>query len=368
MSLIYIDSFDHRNWTNDGEKTTTSHQCSYLYSRHTGSQGIRVNGPGGPARFFGGLGDSGTIVTGFAMKIDYAFANDATYIQFLGNRGSQREIQVGPKSNGSLYISTDAGTIGTSAVGLIAVNVWNYIEIKAKMSTGSGVNGSVIVRLNGVPVISVFNVVSRRNQSETRWNTYDGISLNANGSNHGDYDDWYILNNTSSGLIDSYGNPMPNNDFLGDIIVATVYPTGSGSVTQLISVPGNVSNWNNVNETASRNAGGTILDTAPNLINYNYSPLSGSMDLYKYQHISMSAPGIIYGIQMVPAVWKSDTGFKGFSSVISSSATFVTSSREPAKDTMNYFSQMYESNPDTPLTGWSTSSLNAAEFGIIVKD
>jgi hypothetical protein len=127
----------------------------------------------------------------------------------------------------------------------------------------------------------------------------------------------------------------------------------------------------NVTETASRNAGGTILDTAPNLTNYNYSAVSASADLYKYQQISVPGTGIIYGIQMVPAVWKSDSFVKGFSNVISSSATCLTGSRQSIADTTNYFAgttNIFESNPDTPLTGWSTSSLNAAEFGIMVQD
>ena len=76
------------------------------------------------------------------------------------------------------------------AAGIIVVNTWYYIEVRATL--GDSPNGAVIVRVNGTEVLNTTSLDTKGGGTKT---VYDQIRLvrpSGSGTINSDYDDLYL--------------------------------------------------------------------------------------------------------------------------------------------------------------------------------
>lgn len=95
---------------------------------------------------------SSTTTVGFAWKIS-AIAAARSFFEL--REGGTIHLALWVETNGSITARRGGATVvATSAAGLIAVNTWNYIEIQTLIADV----GTITVRVNGTPVITVTGV------------------------------------------------------------------------------------------------------------------------------------------------------------------------------------------------------------------
>lgn len=343
MAILFIDGFDHYATSDILKKWSNNENTSWTIAPTSGRRG-----GGAIAMDYSGYSliknlsePTSTIVLGHAMyAVSYNGSayqpiitlSDAGTLQFLVGVQADGSISV---KNGILDNTTYTGTIiGMSSPGIMLFGVWQYIEIKATISKTVG---SVVVRVNGVAVINISNVIT-----QVTANPYiTGISYSIRGSANSMLDDLYICNQTGT----------TNNNFLGDSRIDTLYPTRNGSKSQFTTSSG-TDHWSLVN------------DITPNKTSYVSSNTIGAMDTYGFSGISGTATSI-YGVQVTNAALKDDSGNRSISNVVISGNTTTQSKVMALSTSQNFYSSIQEVDPATQ-TAWVPGGVNVAEFGTVV--
>jgi len=243
----------------------------------------------------------------------------------------------------SLYMGTggyvaayrgDGTLLGTSASGLVTNNTFQYVEFKAVL--GDSTAGSFIVKLDGVVALTVSGVDTKNGGTKT---VFDSFSFGRNNYGGFSFDDVYCVN----------GDATAPNDFLGDVIVEAIDPTGAGTTANFTPSAG--ANWQNVDEHVED------ADTT-----YNSSATVGNKDTFAYADLA-AASGAVKFVQATFSARKEGSVTTGLKQTCRSSGTEV----DKAEHT---FAATYGSRPsDTwaldPNGGiaWTRSAVNAAEWG-----
>lgn len=249
--------------------------------------------------------------------------------------GSTDHLSITVDSNGTLRVRRGGGSgtiLGSSDAGLIPLNAWFYLEVKA---TINGSTGSVEVRFNGITKITLTNV-----------NTANSANLYVDRVmwQSGKVDDLYVCDTTGP----------DNYDYLGDIKVETILPNAAGDASDLTPSAG--SNYQNVDDSPSPND-----DT-----DYNESANVGDRDLYHLSDLA-TASGSIKGVMITARMRKTDAGARE-AAIIHKSGSTETEEGSVALGTsyVNYQSSIHETNPDTG-NAWTIAEVNALQAGLKVK-
>ena len=158
-------------------------------------------------------------------------------------------------------------------------------------------------------------------------------------------DDLYILDNVDSGIAG-----MPNDDFLGDVRVEVIRPSGNGNSSDWIGQDANsTDNYLNVDETTPDG------DTT-----YNESDVVDDKDTYAYSNLS-TVSGTVYGVLPTPYIRKTDSGTREFASVARLSTTEDDGPSTPLSTSYQYLQNALDGNPDGDP--WTIADVNSAEFG-----
>ena len=146
------------------------------------------------------------------------------------------------------------------------------------------------------------------------------------------------------------GSGSRNNDFLGDMKVETIFPSGNGNSNDWSSSSGG-DNYTNVDENPPND------DT-----DYNYSTLSGNIDTFAFENLT-TVSGSINGIQLNILARKDDAGTKIVKQVIRrGSVDYVIENPHYMADAYAYYVDIVEEDPSTS-SDWTITGINAAEFG-----
>lgn len=223
-----------------------------------------------------------TIVSGVAMKI----ASNGWLVPhgpwFKIQEDSVVHLGLRWTSDGKLGLYRGATLIASAPSPYAVMGTWKYFEIKAKIHSSEGF---VEVRVDEQTVISFTG------------NTRDGgvsglvnsVRMNTGDTGNGAafyFDDFYLLDTSG---------PAPYNDFLGDIAVKTLVPSGVGDSAQWVGSDGNsVDNHLLVDEVPAAAA------------DYVESNTSGQIDLYSMTDIP--AGYNVLAVQEVLHAVKSDGG------------------------------------------------------------
>ena len=335
MSLRFCESFDHLLYTEVQLKWLGSLANNVpigpAYGRY-GNGGI-YNGSGTHTT---ALFDSQpTWIIGFAVKGNAASWVQPTFLTLLDTGTLHISLSIDAQQR--LYVSRGGVVIGTGTT-ILGCASWYYIELKVTIDD----SGSFQVRLNGEDEIhNAGGPVSAdtRNGAAASANQIRFYGLTASTL----YDDIYICDGAGSA----------NNDFLGDVRVEAIFPSGNGNSSQLIgSDADSTDNYLLVDE------------AAPSTADYVESSTVSDKDTYVFGDLTPTA-GSIAGIQILPYAAKTDAGSRSIVTVARLSATEEDGSAMALSSSPLYLSEIRETKPGGGA--WSISDVNSAEFGVKVN-
>lgn len=337
MSLLWIDGFDGKTAQLAGLYSGTSNQATYVTGRFSpGFALYGVNSGSTWDEYVRTIGTTTTLYTGFAFFLGQSANGFESSLLNLYSGGS---VVLQLRVNGSnLALPGQLRVYTTAQLGITSTGVpapWHFIEMK--VVCGTGTSGSVIVRQNGVETLNLTGV-NTGSASVDKIGLRLGSATNTAGCSH-TVDDWYVC--------DQFGSI--NNNFMGDIRVVNLVPTGAGTTTQL--TPSTGANWDCVNE------------VPPVTTDYVSSATPGNYDLYAYSDLAYAD---IRGVKVTALAVASDAGaIKGRNRVYS-----ATTSQYGADNTLGAtaqgFADIIEKDPNTS-SQWTTANLNAAQFGWEVR-
>lgn len=338
MALLFVDGFTHYatadlplKW--DASSIWAQQGISTTQQRRAGSKSLKV----GPSNVYNVMktlvSADDTIIYGFAYYLDGSFA--ATN-GFVVSNASGEQFTVNILSNGAIEMRRGAhnGTLlGTSAVSTIDANVWNYIEVKVKLSDAAGTYDVV---LNGVNVLTGTGV-DTQNQAAA---TFDRITLHGHTGSSGYFTDMYVADSTGAAC----------NDLLGDSRVDTVMPDGAGNYAQWDPSAG-------ANYECADDSGALDNDTT-----YVSTDVLNEIDTYTFGNLPALGT-TIHGIAVVLATRKDDAGTIKSKSVTRISATDYLGTEVSQADAYDFYHDYMEVNPHD-AAAWEEADINGAEFGI----
>ncbi len=278
------------------------------------------------------------VVDGVGMNVG---SGVASFMSYYGDTGVTQHISVlRNASTGVIEIrrGSTAGTLLATGTTVIANNVWFYIEVSVTISSTVG---EVHVRLNGQSTDEVAFTGNTKNGGTNT--TVDRVSIGNSGINGGYFADFYVLDGTGAA----------NNNFLGDVAVRTLSPTGNGTFSQLTNSAGNsTNNYTYVNEHGYSGA------------NYTGSATTGLRDTYAMADLPAGVSSV-YGVQVVGYMAKSDASAGSAKLVLRSGGSlFYDATRALSTSYQSYYA-LYESDPATSIP-WSISGVNGLETGMEV--
>jgi hypothetical protein len=221
--------------------------------------------------------------------------------------------------------------VGTTVVATVSAPPWrlgwNYLESKVRVNSSTGY---VEVRLNGVvtPILTFSG--NTRNGGTGVINIMqlelpDGWRV----------DDWVIMDTLGSTL----------NDFIGEVRLSDVVPTGAGSSTGF--TPSTGANWSNVDE------------SGPSSTDYNSSGVSGTRDLYAMSNVAGSQ---VLGVFTSLWAHRGDTAPVSIKLAMKNGSTISYGATNLLTSAMVLYQDAWGVNPDTG-TAWTVSDVNAMELG-----
>jgi hypothetical protein len=332
MSLRFIDGFDHYNsptqkWTSSSGSPTYASASS----RFGVGQYAKFNGSG---IFNKGFDNQATWTIGAAVKFEGAIDNASLF--FLRDNTTM-QVTMGTTGSGALNVyrgDFNAGgtLLGTTANGVLSLNVWYFIELK---TTINNTTGAYEVRLNGVNVLS-------GSGADTQAGTNAYVNMISVGSGNGavSFDDLYVCDG-AGGL---------NDTFLGDVRVDTILPTADGSTTDFTPSTG-TDNYAMVDDATPDS------DTT-----YVSSETLNHIDLYTFANLQ-STVGAVHGIQTVLFARKDDAGSRSIAPAIKTGATTAVGDDFALAASYIYDLQIFETNPANSNAAWTISDVNSSEFG-----
>jgi hypothetical protein len=310
------------------------------------SASTRFNAGRGLARTFNSSGElwrtipaATTVIWGCAVQYTTNYSGFPAYIVMLAGDGSTTDhisIVTGDAAN-TLWVRR-GNTVLITATN-IAVNVWHYFELKVTLSATVG---SIDFRVDGISV-GTFSGNTKNGGTNT---TIDTVKLGGSGNNTGIIiyrDDMYVLDDTGS---------APYNNFLGDVRVYSLNPTGAGASTQW--TPDSGSNYARVNEVPYSAA------------NYVQSSTVGQRDTYALSDLPGSGVTSIYGVQSNVIAKRTDAGAVAVKPTLKSGATvaYGASTQLPTFDVVA--TDVRTTDPNTS-SAWTVAGVNSLEAGMEIS-
>ncbi len=319
MALILMDGFDHYGKVEAAEKFWNGTIFGMVPGRGFGGQAMNViiNN-----QVFKQLPASyTTLVAGAALKLNATFGG---VLMQLANSGTA-VASVGISSN-RLVLYDALGNVVATGTTIVPLETWFYVELKVT----KGSSGTAEVHLNGgAEIASTTGNYGTSNINEI-------IFMNQQLGGDTSVDDVYIADTTGS---------APQNDFLGDVRVETLYPLADGSYTDWTpKVAG--PHYQMVNETLIDGDG-----------SFNYDATPGDKDSY----ILETFIGTIYGAQLNIGARKGDASVRQIAPLILQSGTdYLDATRTLSADYV-FYSWILDKDPSG--ADWLAATINADEFG-----
>lgn len=350
MSLLLLEGFDDglylNRWVLDGNAPTfpASRPGSGNGFRHAGGSGdnfIKRNLPAGDQH--------ATLTAGFVQSVDgYAAGITATDLQraklahWMGDAGTVFHVTLSIDNVGALRVwrgLSGTGTqLGATAVGLIKLNTFHYIEMLVTLSDAAGV-----IQL-WVDNVQVLNLSGLDTKNAGAGAVFDAFSLGWEQTNPNTpiWDDFYLTNGNGA---------APYNGRLGDLVIETRLPNGNGNSSGWTGSDGNsVDNYLLVDENPHNS------DT-----DYVVSAADALLDLYTFQDLAAAA-GNIRGVMASGVVRHEGVGDNYRLMTRISGANFNGAVQAaPASYAEGW--EIWQLSPAT-ANHWTVAEVNGAEFGM----
>lgn len=278
-----------------------------------------------------------TVVVGFGYKFEPGGdANQNSTWNFKRQGYTQislRKVGSYETPNFDIY-DGDNNLLGNTGV-VAAYTKWYFFEIKVVIHASAG---SVTLHRDGAEIYSLTGV--QTNNTSAPDNLSDSFQFI--GGSHSDVwiDDFYMLD--SSGSV--------NNDFLGEIRIDTIYPSGAGTHTDW--TPNTGDNYAAVDEAPPDR------DTT-----YVSGDASGEKDLYAFTDLPDQLGADVYAVSMGGFVRKASAGLTKIRPLFKLEDAIERISGEWNLPTSWTFAQnIFEISPRTG-SAWTEKEINSGEFG-----
>lgn len=329
MTLLFMDGFD----VQDAATKWTSHNwnlCTYQTGRLGTGSCAQWNQYSSLELISKSIPAAATVIFGAAVNLEGMGGSNIWSL--YGDSGVTDHLDIGFTLAGAMTLSRGGTQIAISADSLVNVGTWQYIEFKATIASSGGI---FIAHCNGVEII---NFTGNTKNGGTN-STIDRVAIRQPNGNYENWqmDDVYICNGLGS----------TNNDFLGDVRVQALLPTGAGTTTQL--TPSTGSNWSNVD------------DAPPVTTTYNSSSTSTNRDTYAMGDLP-SGTGTVFATQDVIYASKSDAGSASIKAAVRSGGTVYYDATVVLSTSPQCYMAVRETDPATSAA-WTAANVNALEFG-----
>ena len=332
MALLFCDGFDHYATADIPLKwNDNASGFSSIGAGGRNSNAVLLSGGGGGYTKRTCPNASGdTVIVGFAYKPTNLGWDRLFRIDTLNAINAFMLVQ----STGRLNVVFPGGTMMSTTAPLI-LNTWVYLELKVVIANA----GSATLRANG-EVIGTFSGDTQAGATAT-WDQV-GFGQSGVGEAGGYIDDFYVCDGTGA----------TNNDFLGDIRVQSILPSGAGNTTQMTPSAG--SNYACVDEAAPNGDTDYVSETT-----------AGEKDTYAFGNLT-STSGTIKGVQVLINARKDDAGSRSIAPVYRPVSTDYDGTTVSVSDSYAYLREITEVSPATSAA-WTIAEINGAEFGVTLK-
>ncbi len=339
--LLHLESFEHIATMAAGPKwdAISGAIATVTSPVRTGSRAYRMNAVQYIRKHIGAIVQNATVIVGAAI---YRASNNDQFtgvIIFQPNTGGTTNINVSVERFGDITVSkgtTLLNASGTSQNGglgrALPMDKYAYIEVKVYCHATTG---TIEVRVNG----------------QVRW-TYTGNTVTTNAYTAAvqfggacTWDDIYIVNGQAA------AGAMPNNDFLGPLLVSAIVPTGVGAEDAWLNV-GSASGWQNVDELPG-----------PSTTDYTYSETVGAIETYALGDIDTSYEVMGVAFYAWTAASEAVTARTIQSVFRLGGVNYVGASAALAAASYSYYRQLYDSRPSDNQQ-WTPTDINAVEAGL----
>lgn len=339
MTLLHVESFDTLDFTNlaDVLERYEAAATAAIWN----NTGAGRNGTYGAGFTFGtylerrpGISKA-TYITGFAFN---AASNAVTERVFeLRDAGTAQAYLAFDGPSGKLRACRGDGTLLGESSLVLAFGNWYYVEAKITISNAAGV---FVIRVNGQTVLNLAAVDTQVTANATA-DQYR-LEWSPNAADVAYFDDWYVCDD--AGVV--------NNDFLGDVTIRALLPTGAGSNTTWTPSAG--VNWQNVDEVPPTE------DT-----DYNSSATVGQIDTYAMADLPAALAGTIKGVVASLVARKDDAGARSIREKCKSGVTTASGATQVVTTSYFTYREIRELDPNT-AAAWTKAAVDAAEFGVEV--
>ncbi len=321
MAVVLVEGFDHYAEAQATEKFWSGNIFGMVPGRgFTGGQAINVIINNQVRKVLPST--YGTLIFGAAIKID-----DAAAGRFMSlNVGGANEVSVSVNGAQKLLIVDSTGaTVGTGTT-TVPLSSWFYVELKCV----KGASGTATLHLNGAAEIAA----STGNYGTSNFDTVEFANHSLSGNTK--VDDVFVLDTTGSG---------PQNDFVGDVRVVTLYPVADGSYTQWTPDSG-TDHFSRVNELLIDGDASYVKDATP-----------GDKDSYLMDTFLTT----IYSAQFNLGARKGESALRQIAPLIRQAGTDHVGATFTLSLDYLFYSRILDNDP----TGspWLAATINADEFG-----
>jgi hypothetical protein len=332
--LRFADSFDHyltAEITKKWDVFASGGVVTIGAFGRNGTNGLRIARPDFGVAVSRGAGAQ-THIVGFSFNVG-SFPSNSLGEVVAFDDGANNQISVLLNTVGKLYVFSHGVQLGIMANPL-NTGVPNYIEFKCKIDNSTG---TIELRVNGVAVIAASGLDTQNTANATADRLRLGIAANNGGANW-DYDDLYWCDSTGAQC----------NDFLGDIRVQCLRPTGVGATNAFTPSAG--ANWQNVDDVTPND------DT-----DYNSSATPGQVDTFATGDLTPTT-GTIKAVQTLVYARKDDAGVRTIAPVIRHAGADNVGPNHNIAAGYAYYVDIFEVHPGTGVA-FTVADVNGDEFG-----
>lgn len=297
MSLLFFDS------CNDHATVIGPEWGGGGTANQTGRTGD-ANGAFGPTAFSDHTltlpSSASTFVMGFGWKLaGYGLSGNGDNVFGIQVAAAGTQLVLYPNTAGLIEarLGSNAGALVATATVPMALNNWYHVQIKAVMHLTAG---SLVVKINGVTAINFTGKTSNVTGPVA------GVLLHGGNVAVWHYDDIWVCDGVDATATEG----RPNNDFLGDLKVAQLLPSGAGAAT----------GWTPNTAVANYTA---VDEVPPNATDWVAATASGTRDLYAMSDLAANT-GAVYGVRVLPYAMKTDAGTMSIKPVLREAGGLVT--------------------------------------------
>lgn len=338
MALLYIEGYDDDQWQERIEQAGGSVTNPATIDGRFGGLARRYND--GNRRDVYPVDNPDTVIVGvaFCRNDPNTGRDDDNGIVFMHDTSGDQCV-MNWTSDGKIQFYRGNTLLGQTDPGVLPLDAWVYVEMKVTVDPSAG---AIALRVNGA--------------TPPGWSDLTGINTSAVGDGQLDEirftglrqwfgDDLYIAD-TTGGV---------NDDFLGDVRVETLYPSGNGTNSSLVGSDGNsVDNYALVDEAGT-----------PNDSDYVGSGTDLDADTYAYQDLS-TAIGEVFGVLVSSRLQKTDAGAISAGDLHLRGATTSGGPSHVLSASWQAHRTIWDKDPSDDAA-WTIAKVNASEFGIEVR-